>query len=555
MPRGRKRKANTGAPDPSTAPDKETSTEPPASQTLPNCLTQNSEGRFVPRFSKRQKQESTQPPLLSPPLEGTKEATDDSHIQEEAMPVHISPPPPSPGNEKGGALSLIDNAKETEISTSLNRKGIVVLEEVMMSQNDSSDKNEIERETTSKIEEIIDIVPNIEPNVIPQNEEEGPSNNSETVNDVQHLTSSNTSTDKDVMICSSRPPDDTCNVVQLLQSPSSTTRINRDAAVSLNQGASLLLPSTIEDVIITCVEEDTNASEAGKEESLLIDDDSLVDLEAIEIKERQEDNITNTDTVNEPHINRNTTITTTSPPLSYNPNITEPTVTKNNTIELINNQNNITPTTITSSTPILQGPPPITGLDDRVTTIGDDCIGETAVHRLDDSLTLDDIENFVSLDFSEDPNTLQIRDTTKDNNFKLSVSTTGPDQSLLSMKQREYESAHKSVVRSLYPSAVDPSCVQSFDHTLINDVGTRAKDLTMAQVPSISPCKQDGLRLPDSSQLLKELINEMTKLNQYVQKCRQDLEVAKKQRASWLKLQHNRTYRQPHQYHQHHHQY
>lgn len=147
MPRGRKRKANTGAPDPPTGPDKETSI---ASQTLSNCLTQNSEGRFVPRFSKRQKQETTQPSLLSPPPEGTKEATDDSHTQEEAIPVYNSLPPPSPGNKKCGALSLIDKTKETEISMSLplptNRKEIV-LEEVLLSQNDTSDKVSIKQQS------------------------------------------------------------------------------------------------------------------------------------------------------------------------------------------------------------------------------------------------------------------------------------------------------------------------------------------------------------------------------------------------------------------------
>ena len=328
---------------------------------------------------------------------------------------------------------------------------------------------------------------NIGPNLVPQNhsEEESPSNNSKTVNDTHlHVTSTNTATDKDVLVSSrSSIPDNTCNAVdQLLQSPSSSKRINGDTPVSLNQGAPFLLPSTIEDVVITCVdlvEEDTNASDTGKEESVLIDDDSLLDLEAIEMKEREEGTITITDTVNEPNINRNTTITTTSPS-SNNPNITELTITKNNTTEDINNHNNIAPTTITSSTPILQGPPPISVLDDPVTTIGDDCIGETAVHRLDDSLTLDDIENFVSLDFSEDPNMLQMHDTTKANNLKLSVSTTGLDQG-------EYGSAHKSVVRSLYPSVVDPSCLQSFDHSTVNDVGTRTKDLMMAQVPSISP--------------------------------------------------------------------
>lgn len=327
---------------------------------------------------------------------------------------------------------------------------------------------------------------NIGPNLVPQNhsEEESPSNNSKTVNDTLHVTGTNTATDKDVLVCSrSSIPDNTCNAVdQLLQSPSSTKRINGDVPVSLNQGAPFLLPSTIEDVVITCVdlvEEDTNASDTGKEESVLIDDDSLLDLEAIEMKEREEGTITITDTVNEPNINRNTTITTTSPS-SNNPNITELTITKNNTTEDINNHNNIAPTTITSSTPILQGPPPISVLDDPVTTIGDDCIGETAVHRLDDSLTLDDIENFVSLDFSEDPNMLQMHDTTKANNLKLSVSTTGLDE-------REYGSAHKSVVRSLYPSVVDPSRLQSFDHSTVNDVGTRTKDLMMAQVPSISP--------------------------------------------------------------------
>ena len=140
MPRGRKRKANTAAPDPSTVPDKETTTEPPASQTLSNCLTQNSEGRFVPRFSKRQKQETTQPPPLAPPLEGAgEEVTVDSHIPEETM--------LPPATEKGGALSLINNAKEIGISTSLlpTYRKEIVLEEIIPSQNDSSDKVSIKQ--------------------------------------------------------------------------------------------------------------------------------------------------------------------------------------------------------------------------------------------------------------------------------------------------------------------------------------------------------------------------------------------------------------------------
>ena len=322
----------------------------------------------------------------------------------------------------------------------------------------------------------------MELNLVPQDEEESPSNDSEIVKDVA---STDTSTDKNtsnVIACnSSSIPDNTCND-QLLQSPSSTTLINGDTPViSLNQGAQLL-PSTIEDVIIMCVdmvEKNTNTNEAAKEESVSINDDSLIDLEAIGMKGRQDTNITPTitnDTAYEPGIDKDTIIM--SPPSSY-PNIKDTTITTNH-IEHTNI--NMTTTTI-SSTPV----PPTTGLDDRVTTIGDDCIGEVAVHRLDDSLTLDDIENFVCLDFSEDPNMLQIHDTTKGNNLKLTDSTPMHDQPLMPMQQKDYGSTHKSVIRSLYPSAMGPVHMQSSNHTSINDVGSRVKDLTMAQVPSISP--------------------------------------------------------------------
>ena len=151
---------------------------------------------------------------------------------------------------------------------------------------------------------------------------------------------------------------------------------------------------------------------------------------------------------------------------------------------------------------ITEGTPAL--IEAPVTTLvtGEGGIGEVAVQRLDDSLTFDDIEDFMcdSLDFSEESKILQqshdtMKNSEKDRNIISSLPYTVPSakpfghkEPIISVHQQDFR---KSLPRTLYTPIQKPlgfTRMQTLSpaHLPLADVG-RSNELMTAQVPSISP--------------------------------------------------------------------
>lgn len=151
---------------------------------------------------------------------------------------------------------------------------------------------------------------------------------------------------------------------------------------------------------------------------------------------------------------------------------------------------------------ITEGTPAL--IEAPVTTLvtGEGGIGEVAVQRLDDSLTFDDIEDFMcdSLDFSEESKILQhshdaMQNSEKDRNIMSSLPYTVPSakpfghkEPIISIHQQDFR---KSLPRTLYTPIQKPlgfARMQTLSsaHLSLADVGRSSESMT-AQVPSISP--------------------------------------------------------------------
>lgn len=151
---------------------------------------------------------------------------------------------------------------------------------------------------------------------------------------------------------------------------------------------------------------------------------------------------------------------------------------------------------------ITEGTPAL--IEAPVTTLvtGEGGIGEVAVQRLDDSLTFDDIEDFMcdSLDFSEESKILQhshdaMKNSEKDRNIMPSLPYTVPSakpfchkEPVISVHQQDFR---KSLPRTLYTPIqkhLGFARMQTLNpaHLSLADVGRSSESMT-AQVPSISP--------------------------------------------------------------------